>query len=136
FRVLIFLNLMVLVYHLQQKSSGGKVLKQLWTDYRKNMISLAGISIFMFGNKTDSNGKIVEANGMIEEFSIAKEQDSFIIPIATTGYVSRIIMDEIKNDLSKYWYLKESISILENEKDNDKIINEVIKIINRLRIDL
>ncbi|NNU76356.1 SIR2 family protein [Clostridium estertheticum] len=119
-----------------QKSSGGKVLKQLWTDYRKNMISLAGISIFMFGNKTDSTGEIVEANGMIEEFNIAKEQDSFIIPIATTGYVSRIIMDEIKNDLSKYWYLKESITILENEKDNDKIINEVIKIINRLRIDL
>jgi len=119
-----------------QKSSGGKILKELWTDYRKEMISLAGISIFIFGNKKDSNGNIIEANGMIEEFNIAKEQNTFIIPIATTGYASKTIMDKIKNDLDKYWYLKDSIDILENEKDNKKIINEVIKIINKIKTEL
>ncbi len=103
-----------------QKSSGGKILKDLWTDYRKEMISLAGISIFIFGNKKDSNGDIIDANGMIEEFNIAKEQNTFIIPIATTGYSSKAIMDEIKNDLDKYWYLRDSINILENEKNSER----------------
>ncbi|MDG5854921.1 SIR2 family protein [Clostridium beijerinckii] len=119
-----------------QKSSGGKILKDLWTDYRKEMISLAGISIFIFGNKKDSNGDIIDANGMIEEFNIAKEQNTFIIPIATTGYSSKAIMDEIKNDLDKYWYLRDSINILENEKNSEKIIDEVIKIINKIRNEL
>lgn len=73
---------------------------------------------------------------MIEEFNISKEQNTFIIPIATTGYVSKIIMDEIKMDSNKYWYLKDSIDVLENEKDNEKIIKEVIKIINRIRNEL
>lgn len=119
-----------------QKSSGGKILKDLWTDYRKEMISLAGISIFIFGNKKDFNGNIIEANGMIEEFNIAKEKNTFIIPIATTGYASKTIMDEIKSDLVKYWYLKDSIDVIENEKNSEKIIDEVIKIINRIRSEL
>ncbi|MBN1037065.1 hypothetical protein DWC20_16135 [Clostridium botulinum] len=116
-----------------QKSSCGKILKELWTDYRKEMISLAGISIFIFGNKKDSKGNIIEANGMIEEFNIAKEQNAFIIPIATTGYASKTIMNQIRSDLDKYWYLKDSIDVLENEKSSEKIINEVIKIINIIR---
>lgn len=119
-----------------QKSSGGKILKELWTDYRNEMISLSGIAIFIFGNKKDSAGNIIEANGMIEEFNIAKEQNTFIIPIAATGYASKTIMTEIKNDLDKYWYLKDSIYTLENEKNSHKIIDEVIKIINRIKSEL
>lgn len=119
-----------------QKASGGKILKELWTDYRKEMISLAGISIFIFGNKKDPNGNIIEANGMLEEFNIAKNQNAFVIPIATTGYASKRIMDEIKNQLDKYWYLKDSIDVLESEKDSKKIIDEVIKIIHKIRSEL
>ena len=64
-----------------QKSSGRKILKEIWTDYRKEMISLAGISIFIFGNNKDSNGNTIEANEMIDEFNIAKEENTFIIHI-------------------------------------------------------
>lgn len=120
-----------------QKNSGDKSLNELWTEYRNEMISLAGVSIFLFGNKKDKeSGEIINANGMIEEFEIAKLKDNFIIPIATTGYSSAVIMNEVKNDLQKYWYLKESLSILESEKDINKIIDEVIKIINKIRREL
>lgn len=120
-----------------QKSSGNRNLRELWTDYRNEMISLSGISIFMFGNKKHKDtGEIVNAGGMLEEFEIAKLKDNFIIPIATTGYISEVIMNEIKKELDKYWYLKESIDILEKERDFDKIITEVIKIINKIRSEL
>ena len=116
-----------------QKSSGNKDIKYLWTNYRNEMISLSGVSIFIFGNKINNDtNKIVDASGMLEEFEIAKEKNNFIIPIAITGYVAKKIMDEIKLDLDKYWYIKESIEILEKEKDLGKVIEEVINIMKRI----
>ncbi len=120
-----------------QKSSGNKELKELWTDYRKEMISMAGVSIFIFGNKKiKETGEIVDANGMIEEFQIAKENSNFIIPISSTGYASNTIMVEIKKDLNKYWYLKDSIDILQNEKSCEALITEVIKIMKKIKNEL
>ena len=48
------------------------------------MISEAGVCIFIFGNKLD-NGDVVIADGMMEEFQIAKERGKIIIPIGCTG---------------------------------------------------
>lgn len=120
-----------------QKSSSNKALHELWTDYRKEMISMAGVSIFIFGNKkNEETGEIIQANGMIEEFKIAKENNNFIIPISSTGYATKTIMMEIKKDLDTYWYIKDSIDILDNEKDCEKLILEVIKIIKKIRSEL
>ena len=120
-----------------QKSSGNTNLKELWTEYRNEMIELAGISIFIFGNKHDKvSNTIVNAGGMLEEFEIAKAKGKFVIPIGVTGFVSKIILEEIKSKADNYWYLNESISILENEKNIDKLITEVIKIISRIRSEL
>ena len=116
-----------------QHASGSKNLKELWTEYRKDMINDVGAIILLFGNKVDDNGKIVEANGMIEEYQIADDMGKFIIPIGSTGYASKTILNEVKKDLNKYWYLKDSIDILESEKNEQKIINEVMSIIERIR---
>lgn len=116
-----------------QYPSGNKSLKELWTEYRKDMISSSGICIFMFGNKKDKDAKIIHADGVVEEFNIAKEQVKFIIPISITGYSSEDIMRDIKKNLDEYWYLKDSIEVLEKEIDLDKIINEVFKILNKIR---
>ncbi|CQR45868.1 hypothetical protein BN1058_00108 [Paraliobacillus sp. PM-2] len=118
-----------------QNESGGKTLKELWTEYRKDMINDAGVMLFLFGNK-ESDGKTVEANGMIEEFQIAKELNKFIIPIGSTGYATEKIFNEVKKDLKKYWYLKESINILEVEKDESRIIDEIHKIFEKIRRSL
>lgn len=40
-----------------QIQSGNKSISERWTDYRNEIISQAGIAIFMFGNKLDGNGK-------------------------------------------------------------------------------
>lgn len=55
-------------------SSGDIPMNELKKKYREDMIQQAGIAVFIFGNKKDENGNIIEADGMIEEFQIAKEQ--------------------------------------------------------------
>ncbi len=58
------------------------------------MISFAGIAIFVFGNKI-KDGKIEIADGVDKEFRIAISQGLIPIPIGATGYISKIISDEI-----------------------------------------
>jgi hypothetical protein len=59
----------------------------LWHEFRKDLISQAGIAIFMFGNKL-SDGKTVLADGVRKEYAIARELDLVTVPVAPTGYVA------------------------------------------------
>lgn len=111
--------------------------QKLWKQYREDMISRAGISIFVFGNKLE-NEKIVLANGMKSEFQIAKEQNNLIVPIGCTGYVAQEIWEEINEDLTKYYNkvdeeLKEFFAKLNSKVDNDTLIDNVLKFIKLIR---
>lgn len=112
-----------------QFSTGEKSIKELWDGYRREMISKAGIVIFIFGNKLDSNKELILADGMEKEFVIAKEYNKLIIPIGSTEYMSNEILEKIKNDEENYPYLKKHIKILSNSVDEDEIINEILLII-------
>lgn len=59
----------------------------LWHQFRKDLISQAGIALFMFGNKL-SDGKTVLADGVRKEYAIARELDLVTVPVAPTGYVA------------------------------------------------
>lgn len=111
----------------------GKDIKERWSLYRNNMISDAGVCIFMFGNKLNSEGEIVNADGMIEEFEIAKKLNKFIIPIGSTGDASKKIWDEILGNINDYQYLEKYMNKLGDELEVDniiKIVTEIIKEIN------
>jgi len=71
----------------------------LWTQYREDMLSRAGISIFVFGNKTNSEGNLIIADGVISEFNIAKDYDNIIIPVGCTGFAAKEIWDEVNKNL-------------------------------------
>ncbi len=114
-----------------QSETGEKTLPQRWTENRKQMISEAGICIFIFGNKIDK-GKVVSAPGMIEEFQIAKEKRKIIIPIASTGFAAKKFFDEMKES-SDYAYLNDYWDILETEKDLTKVFSTIDKIIKGVR---
>ena len=102
-----------------------------WKKYREEMLAETGVSIFMFGNKKDAKtGSIIEANGCIQEFEIAKLKGNIIIPIGSTGYAAKTILENIKKDMDNYLYLSNSIDILETETDIDKLIRCVIEIIH------
>ena len=100
-----------------------------WKKYREDILDETGISIFMFGNKKDGSGNIIEASGCIQEFEIAKAKGNLIIPLGSTGYAAKHIFDIVKENITAYPYLNNYIDKLETETDIDKLIEIVTSII-------
>lgn len=65
----------------------------------------------------------------MQEFEIAKSKGNIIIPIGTTGFVAKAILDNVKRDIANYAYLSDYIDVLEKETNIDQIIQCVVKII-------
>lgn len=118
-----------------QIQSGSKPLSDSWEEYRKEMIGNCGIAIFIFGNKMTESGLIL-ANGMIREYEIALEKNKFIIPIGSTGYAAKEIWSKVKANITAYPYLSKYIEALEEEKNINKLLDLIIKIIKEIRGDL
>ena len=114
-----------------QHDDGKKSLAKRWTENREQMISEAGVCIFIFGNKL-VNGEVVLASGMMEEFRIAKERGKVIIPIGSTGFAAKEIFDEMKES-GEYPYLNDYWEILETEEDVIKVFNTINEIIEGVR---
>jgi hypothetical protein len=116
-----------------QFKTGEKEIGELWEDYRQKMISRAGIILFVFGNKDEGKGKgTVNAGGVKREFLIALEKGLIPIPIHYTGYMSKILFEELEeHGLNKQ--LIEDISKLQLDKDDlDRSINQILKIIDKI----
>nr|WP_199161519.1 SIR2 family protein [Elizabethkingia sp. ASV34] len=118
-----------------QFPSGGKNLGELWEEYRQNMISRAGISLIVFGNKHDGDG-IINAGGVKREFDIAVEKGLIPIPLSYTGFMAKEIFDEISGDWTKCNLTEEiyrDISRLSIDKNNLEVsVNEIILIIKKI----
>ncbi len=121
-----------------QFESGSKKLPQLWEDYRYKMISLSGISLFLFGNK-NKNDSLIDANGVIREFEISFELGNICIPVGCTGHASKVIMETIMETPEKY-FLNHIVVIPFLERLNDpstpliskvNIVVDLLKIITR-----
>ena len=117
--------------------TSGKTIPELWDAYRKRIIPLAGIAIFMFGNKKDSSNNIVPADGVEKEFNIAIDNGLIPIPIATTGYMSKTIYDKIVTDSDKYlhghnWILQELNKMNNDSTSQEDIIKIILNIIKKL----
>lgn len=110
---------------------------RLWDQYRKDFISDVGCAVFIFGNK-DVNGKVVDAEGVRKEFDIAVTQGVKVIPIGATGYMSKILWEEVLLNYEQYYpefpALKSDFEFIgQPEQDHNEIIDKVIKIISILR---
>lgn len=107
--------------------------QKLWRIYREDMISRAGVSIFVFGNKLE-NGKIVSANGMRSEYEIAIENHNIIVPIGCTGYVAKEIWNEVKQNPSKFYtnidnILMDAFEKLNMKTEDEDLIKNIISFI-------
>lgn len=103
--------------------------------YRTLMEQDCSTAIFMFGQSEhtslaggyDKTGHY--SFGVYQEYLIAKSLGLRIIPIGSTGYESKIILDEIKSDINSFYYLSKKIDVLENEKDPKRlarIVNSIL----------
>lgn len=120
-----------------QFETGDITLPKLWEEYRQDMLSLTGVSVFIFGNK-NKDGRIVNADGVRREFEIAREKNMLLIPIGATMFESKKLWQEIIDNFDEYYSqfpnLKETFSTLGDKDlllDNyDKIVDAVVSIIN------
>lgn len=109
--------------------------KALWKKYREDMISHSGIAIFIYGNKKDkATGKIVDADGMYEEFEIAKNQGKLIVPIGCTGYVAERIWNELSSQFETFYRnnspeLRIAFEELNKKDTVENLISKVLKFI-------
>ena len=112
--------------------------ERLYSEYRKDMISRAGISIFLFGNKLDDKqNKITIAKGVISEYEIARQCGNYIIPVGCTGYVAQDIWNSIAEDLKAFYpnvdkQLKDSFELLNIKSDSSKMVENIIDFITLL----
>ena len=121
-----------------QIQSGDKSISERWTDYRNEIISQAGIAIFMFGNKLDKNGEIVLSNGMKEEFEICLNHNVIPIPIGCTGSISKELWNDIMENHTKLYFndqllMDEIRKLGQSDISNDEIISTVLSIIDKLQ---
>lgn len=120
-----------------QIQSGSKSIPEIWTDYRNDMISKAGIAIFIFGNKL-VGGQVIDSNGMEEEFEICLKNNVIPIPIGATGYISKKLWDKVTNDITSYYPQNDELlnAIKEVGKDSiskDDLLKNIIKAISILQ---
>jgi len=120
-----------------QIQSGDKGIAEVWTDYRKEMISKAGIAIFVFGNKLVNN-VLENSDGMEEEFEICLKHNVIPIPIGVTGSVSKFFWNEVTSKILSYYPantdLHNAIKELGNSNiSKNEIIDNTIKAINILQ---
>lgn len=121
-----------------QFETGEQKLPELWTSYRQRMTKLAGIAIFLFGNKHNKNKEVILADGVIKEFEISLENGLVPIPVGLTGYASEEIYKIISDDFAKYYGNSEIIInkvkelALNDELTSDEIINKVLEILKEV----
>lgn len=107
-----------------QSGINDEKLRETWRMYREEMIEGCGIAIFIFGNKL-MDDKVISADGVEEEFKIAKENELRLLPLNFTGWKAE--------ELAK----KEDINIdikFENAEVTASKIVELIEKINKEEI--
>ncbi|XID95609.1 SIR2 family protein [Paenibacillaceae bacterium WGS1546] len=117
-----------------QQSSGGISMNELKTKYREDMLEQAGVAVFIFGNKEAEDGSIIEADGMIEEFEIAKLQKKVIIPVGSTGGTALTIFNEVKRNIEDYPYLTKFLDELSQPSDVNSLIELIYRVIQDQQI--
>jgi hypothetical protein len=80
-----------------QVPAGSRKLKELWTEYRSDMLSFSGVALFVFGNKLKDQ-KLVLSDGMREEFELAKDRGLFLLPVGATGYMAKELWGEVNDN--------------------------------------
>ena len=106
-----------------------------WKAYRHEIIGHAGIALFFMGNK-NTEGGVVLADGVKEEFDIAYELGLAVIPIGVSGYMAKNLWDDVMGHLEKY-YPNASDEFIEKLKElgapidrPDQLISKIMDTIN------
>lgn len=76
------------------------------SSYRNDMLSQAGVAIFVFGNKLEEI-EVREADGMWKEFEIAHSYGALLIPVGASGYTSQKLWKRVMDNFDDYFETRE-----------------------------
>lgn len=111
--------------------------KKIWTLWRKDLLSQSGIALFFMGNKIIKDPKtgitsVVLADGMEEEFQIAKELGLKVIPIGASGYKAKELFDRVMANFDQY-YPNTTPQFLETFKKLDEEVDEPLQLLSKIQ---
>jgi hypothetical protein len=122
-----------------QRAPGGDVgLRQFWTEYRRDMLRLAGFVVYLSGNRRNRETREIErSTGVLEEFEIATSYGAVPIPVAVTGHVARELWEVVSGDLPRYYpnptAIKTDFDILgDDTKTDTEVLDAVMRIIDKV----
>lgn len=104
-------------------------LMDLWQVNREQTIAETGVVVFLFGNKKDENGKLVNASGVKSEFEIAQNMGRTLIPVPATGSMAKELFDMLERQHKLPGFLEKHSSELQNSKDVDLLVSVILKIV-------
>lgn len=120
-----------------QSTPRGMSRVDLWDKYRRDLIAPTGFAIFVAGNKLDSAGQVVAADGVRREFEIARELQKFVLPIGASGSMARELWSEVRSDPGTYFppkMPKRPLAVLGSERaSNTEILDALFVLVSWLR---
>lgn len=111
--------------------------KNIWTLWRKDLLSQTGIAIFFMGNKiikSPETGELttVLADGMDEEFRIAEQLGLKLIPIGASGYKAKELYDHVISNFDHY-YPNASSQFLDAFIKLDEKVEEPVQLLSKIQ---
>lgn len=108
---------------------------ELWTEYRRRIISEAGICLVVGGNKL-VNGQVIAAGGVREEASLTWGSGKIVLPIGATGHVAKELWDTVMQDPKRYFAgadVSRQLEVLGDSTSSvDRLVEAVVDIIKQL----
>jgi hypothetical protein len=100
------------------------------------MLQRAGTAVFLCGNKTDSAGNPVMADGVLKEYEIARKMNRFVIPVGATGYAAEKIWQLVQADIDGHYPeggVKTHLQTLGNvNKNPDQLVDAIVGILKHV----
>jgi hypothetical protein len=120
-----------------QETPNSTTRAALWSKYREDMITKSGFVIFLSGNKQDqTSSRTVIADGVMEEWKIAKKSGKYPIPVGATGHAARQIWEEVNSSLSTFFPkggVQGHFKTLGDERStNEEIVEAIFAIVKRI----
>ncbi len=121
-----------------QQPPAGMSIGEFWTKYRKEMLAMAGVCVFILGNRMEtSTGNVTESSGVIKEFQIATSLGKYPIPIGSTGHTALKLWEMVTDDLDRYFPdggVKGHFKVLGKESStNEELVDAVVGILKQIK---
>ncbi|MCU0475405.1 MAG: SIR2 family protein [Anaerolineae bacterium] len=111
--------------------------KETYDKYRRNMLASVGFTIFIAGNKLDTEtDQVVDSPGVRDEFDLSVALGAYPIPIGATGSMSKHLWQQVMADPQKYYGnvdVRAPLEVLGDETaKDDALLNAVFAIIHAI----